>query len=170
MVVLITGLDVCHVFELKSNFTDSTVLKTVETSHIYNNYEETNAKNTLQSYFVHISNKVILNFTTTLNCKNFFWSTVRLRLHYYKLFHTDQNHMIIPEIFLQCCIQKHFSCSLIPTTFVSEVKMEFFTKESFLSFFLESSHITEHNETNTKDLDNSEQTKNSWIFFCLCVC
>ena len=88
----------------------------------------------------------------------------------FKLFHTYQNHIFIFEIFLQCCIQKHFSCSLIPTTFVSEVKMEFFTKESFLSFFLESSHITEHNETNTKDLDNSEQTKNSWIFFCLCVC
>ena len=44
MDVLITGLDVCHAFELKGSFTDSTVWNTGETGDIYHHDEETNAK------------------------------------------------------------------------------------------------------------------------------
>ena len=35
MDILITGLDVCHVFELKVNLTDSTVWNTGETADIF---------------------------------------------------------------------------------------------------------------------------------------
>ena len=47
-------------------------MDTGETDDIYHHDEETNAKNTLRSYFVYISKKLILYITTSLNCLRLF--------------------------------------------------------------------------------------------------
>ena len=74
--ILITGLDVCHVFELKDNLTGSTVWNTGETGDIYPSpaIQSLLATSVVPSKNIVISNIILYNcFTNYKNNQNPPW-------------------------------------------------------------------------------------------------